>query len=135
MKKLLSLISSFFFLTGCATIMSGRLQEVSIKTPPAEYASCLLMNDKGEWYVDATPATLEINSSYQDLEVYCEKDGYQVANKAVVSSIKGWTFPSLFFGGILVDGLNGAGFAYPKHIDVEMKHNLVADMEGQKSGF
>lgn len=111
------------FLTGCASIVSGTTQPISVSTPGCEGASCELVNDKGKWYVSNTPGSATINRSYSDLMVKCSKDGVGASTATAKSNTKPMAFGNILFGGVIgagVDMANGAAYEYPSEIFVPM---------------
>ena len=109
-------------LAGCASIVNGQNQSVSVNTFPETGASCQLSNDEGTWFVPQTPGSVMLNRSGSDLTVICKKD--PLSGTAVVSShTKGMAFGNIIFGGVIgaaVDAGNGAAFDYPSLVNVEM---------------
>ncbi|EKD73652.1 MAG: hypothetical protein ACD_45C00233G0003 [uncultured bacterium] len=111
------------FLTGCASIVNGTNQSVSVNTTPTKGATCSLENDKGKWYVGNTPGSVTVHRSYQDLIVDCEKKGYPKTVKSVASKTKGMAFGNVVFGGIIgagVDVVDGSAYDYPTDIQIPM---------------
>ncbi len=126
MKKLLLTVCilSSGMLTGCASIVSGHQQSVSITTDPVKGANCILENNKGTWYVSSTPGSVVINRSYENLNVECKKKGYPKAHKIVSSSTKAILAGNLIFGGPVggaVDVATGAAYDYPQEIRVPIE--------------
>lgn len=122
------IISSF--LTGCASIVNGTSQVVSVearnKSEMVSGASCKLENNKGVFYV-TTPGTVTIHRGYQDLSVKCEKENTVPGLAIVKSSTKGMAFGNILFGGIIgaaVDAGSGAAYDYPSLITVLMGENI-----------
>lgn len=131
MKKLatISIIASMTALSGCATIVNGRYQQVSVQTQPPG-ARCILTNDKGQWVVNSTPAMLNIHRSMSDLQVTCEKPGYQTAMITAPSGVKPMILGNAVFGGVIgagIDTVNGAGFHYPNNIFVNLDPGYNSD--------
>lgn len=130
-KKLLkkAIFTAFFgafsiVATGCASIVSGTNQPVSVTTPTAKGATCELENNKGKWYVPSTPGSVTIHRSFQDLHVKCEKKGFKKAEKNVSSSTKGMAFGNVLFGGVVgagVDVATGSAYDYPTEIQLPME--------------
>jgi hypothetical protein len=111
-------------LTGCASIVSGHHQSVSVTTAPVQGANCTLENNKGTWYVPSTPGSVTINRSYENLNVECKKKGYAKARKSVSSSTKAMAFGNVIFGGPIggaVDVASGAAYDYPQEIRVPIE--------------
>jgi len=113
-------------LTGCASIVGGANQPVSVETrmsgAPVTGATCKLSNDKGAWFV-TTPGSATVHRSAEDLAVRCEKEGQAPGIASATSSTKRMAFGNILFGGIVgaaVDISSGAAFDYPTLIGVEM---------------
>jgi hypothetical protein len=118
--------ASAFTLTGCASIVSGTSQVVSVETlhpsGPVNGATCKLENDKGVYYV-TTPGTVTIHRAYGDLSVKCEKAGFDPGLATVKSSTKGMMAGNIVFGGFIgagVDAASGAAYDYPALFQVMM---------------
>jgi len=117
---------------GCASIVNGQTQVLSVKTlvdgVELNQAACTLVNNKGTWYL-TSPGTVSVHRSYQDLSVTCKKEGVDPGIVAVKSSTKAMSFGNILFGGIIgagVDTGTGAAYDYPPLIPVQM---------GQTSAF
>ncbi len=111
-------------LTGCASIVSGTSQVVSVETlhPSGNVAgaSCKLENDKGVYYV-TTPGTVTVHRAYGDMNVKCEKPGYDAGLATFKSSTKGMMAGNILFGGVIgagVDASTGAAYDYPVLLQV-----------------
>ncbi len=113
----LLLAASFLVLVlpGCASIVTGHNQSVSIETPECEGATCSLTNSKGTWYVKS-PGSVTVHRAYGDLTITCAKDGFPSATNAVASTTKGMAFGNIIFGGVIGAGVDigtGAAYDYP----------------------
>jgi S1-C subfamily serine protease len=109
-------------LQGCASIVSGTNQVVSVDTPGCPASSCELVNDKGKWYVNATPGTTTVNRAYGPLNATC-KNGDVTATATFNSTTKGMAFGNILFGGVIgagVDMSSGAAYDYPQTLSVPM---------------
>ncbi len=113
--------------TGCASIVGGTSQVVSVETNAAGRsapgARCALSNPKGEYFV-TTPGTVTINRAYDDLIVRCTLAGHDAGSTSVKSTTKAMAFGNLIFGGVVggaVDIASGAAYEYPVMITVEMQ--------------
>ena len=110
-------------LSGCASIVDGSHQVLSVITPNVQKASCTMTNNKGTFYV-TTPGTVTVHRSYDPLHVDCTKTGYEDALITVKSSTKGMAFGNILAGGIIgagVDMATGAAYDYPQQIVVPMR--------------
>ncbi|QOY95143.1 hypothetical protein IM543_04420 [Massilia sp. UMI-21] len=113
-------------LTGCASIVSGTSQIVSVETHQpsgkVDGASCKLENEKGVYYV-TTPGTVTVRRAYGDMTVRCEKPGMEAGIASIKSSTKGMAFGNVIFGGVIgagVDVASGAAYDYPNLFQVMM---------------
>lgn len=113
----------FLLLNGCATIVSGTSESVSVSTSPISGATCTLSNDEGKWYIPMTPSSVVIHKSYAYLDVECQKAGYYDGYARIKSNLKPMILGNAIFGGAIgigIDTLNGAAFSYPVNIQVPM---------------
>jgi hypothetical protein len=130
--KTLLLLAASLLATGCASIVSGTNQPVSVETRGnggalVAGANCKLSNNKGTWFV-TTPGTTTVNRSYEALNVRCEKDGSEPGLAVINSSTKGMAFGNILFGGPIgagVDMASGAAYDYPNLITVMMGSNTT----------
>lgn len=113
-------------LTGCASIVNGTNQNVSLETRSGgsalSGAACSLTNDKGRWFV-TTPGSVVVSRSFESLAVKCEKDLLEPGILSVKSATKAMAFGNILFGGFIgagVDVATGAAYDYPAMITVEM---------------
>lgn len=126
-KSSIFAISLMALLSGCASIVNGTSQTLSVSTVstngnPISKANCDLTNDKGNWYV-VTPGTVTVHRSYGALSVKCKKNGYQDGLVSSSSSTKSMAFGNILFGGVIgagVDISDGAAYHYPNMITVPM---------------
>lgn len=130
MKNHVLILASIFVLPGCASIVSGHNQSVSVETrhkgAAIAGANCKLSNDKGAWFV-TTPGSTVVRRSAEDIAVRCEKEGVQPGIASVKSSTKGMAFGNILFGGVVgagVDIASGAAFDYPPLFSVEMGDSI-----------
>lgn len=127
--NLTSIIGSAFaisLLSGCATIVSGTGQSLTVVTEKSvEDASCELTDKKGgKWYIPHTPGTATVHKGDGPMTVVCKKDGYKTATLMVEESLTGATFGNIILGGgigILVDAASGAAQQYPDQVVVWME--------------
>lgn len=108
---------------GCASIVGGQMQAVSVETPGCLGARCELVNDKGRFHVTSTPGTVTLIRSYNNLQVSCTRDGVHSEIVSVASRTKGLAFGNILLGGVIgagVDVSTGAAYDYPQTITVSM---------------
>jgi hypothetical protein len=135
MRSLL-LVVTLVGLGGCASIVDGSSQSLSVKTvadgSDVAGSQCSLTNNKGSWYVTA-PGTVTIHRSYDALNVKCDHDGYTSNTVSTDSATKGMAFGNLLFGGLIgagVDMSTGAAYDYPNVITVPLTPAKVAKSSG-----
>ncbi len=126
MRLLFPVAIPLIALSGCASIVNGQTQVLSVKTSmqgaEVHKADCTMINNKGTWYV-TTPGTVSVHRSFQDLHVTCNLEGMDPGTVTVKSSTKAMAFGNILFGGIIgvgVDTGTGAAYDYPQLISVEM---------------
>ena len=107
--------------SGCASIVSGSSQSVTVETDSCREATCELRNDKGKWYVTRTPGSVTIQRSYEELAVSCRKGDEISPTASHKSTTKSMAFGNILFGGIIGAGVDigsGAAYEYPSVIQV-----------------
>lgn len=112
--------------TGCASIVSGHNQSVSVTTRSQGMdlagAKCSLANDKGQWYV-TTPGSVTVHRSFNDLAVNCTHDEFDGGVAMAKSATKGMAFGNILIGGIVgagIDMASGAAYDYPDVVRVDL---------------
>ena len=110
-------------LVGCASIVNGTHQSLSVQTFPIKGAKCQLSNGDGTWVIPSTPGTVTVDRDYSDLRVSCRKDLFN-GNTTVKSKSNGMALGNVLLVGSLVwtavDISNGAAFDYPNIITVKL---------------
>jgi hypothetical protein len=120
-------------LSGCASIVSGANQSVSVvaKSDGGDVvgAKCSLTNDKGQSFA-TTPGSVTVHRSYGAMVVDCKTDT-SAGSAQVKSSTKGMAFGNILFGGVIgagVDVATGAAYDHPELITVALMTGMVAPM-------
>ena len=113
-------------LTGCASIVNGHTQTVSVKTTnkgeDVSGAKCSLSNDKGVWYL-STPGSVTVHRSYGELALTCSMAALPDGLATVKSSTTAAAFGNILVGGVIgagIDVATGAAYSYPDLLLVEM---------------
>src|SRR6266446_4369502 len=117
------LVASTAMAGGCATIVKGSTQDISVSTDPAGAACELKTAGKSLGSVSPTPGTLQVKKGGGDIEVVCKKAGYAEASGIVSSSLQGWTFGNILLGGVIgvvIDAGSGAIREYESEIYVKL---------------
>ncbi len=131
-------VAATFTFTGCASIVSGNNQSLSVTTQKngsdVAGAKCSLVNDKGTWFL-TSPGSVTVRRSYGDLAVDCKLDGVEPGLASVKSNTKAMAFGNILFGGIIgvgVDTATGAAYDYPDLILVDMGQTKRIDSSAPK---
>lgn len=129
--SVLLVIASASLAGGCASIVNGTTQIVSVETQQnlqrVDGARCEMVNSKGTYHV-STPGTVTIGRAFGDMTVTCEKDGMPAGTATVSSSTKGMLFGNALFGGVIgvvVDTTSGAAYDYPELIRIILGQDVA----------
>lgn len=134
MKKIIllgSALAAASLLSGCATIVSGSDQTVSVQAvdqqshKPIKGASCALRTMNGMSYVvHGNPGATTLLRDSGSLTLKCEAPAYYQKSIATGTSFNAWTLGNvIFWPGAIVDVATGAYKKYPSHITVVMSHD------------
>ena len=108
------------FSVGCASIVHGTRQDVTIDSdPPGATVTSRRLPSQA-----VTPANLSLKRKYE-YEFQIEKPGYKTEYVLVEKNIAGWFWGNILFGGIIgiiVDMNNGAGYKLePEDVFVKLQ--------------
>lgn len=97
-------ISVIVFLIGCASIINGKTQQISITSDPPEAQVAIDDADRG-----TTPLSMEL--SRKDRHTITVKlSGYKTQEIALDRKVSGWVWGNIIFGGLIglaVDAISG----------------------------
>lgn len=142
MKKIiLPLFISTTFL-GCASITQDKNQSIKVETvsesgETIENASCVLKNDRGEFYVE-TPKYVQVRKSAGDLIVTCDAPDQPTAEGKLISRTGAAVFGNIIFGGVIggvLDTASGVAFNYPDWVRLVFGKTLVFDRSKHKNNM
>lgn len=121
MRKLLLVCA--VALTGCSSIIDGTSQEIVINTNP-EGADCALIREgKTIGRVNPTPGGVTIKKTKYDMDIVCNKEGYQEATYFNKSDVAGATFGNIVLGGGIgwaIDSASGADNKYTSPVNITL---------------
>jgi hypothetical protein len=100
---------------GCASIVKGTTQSVSLNTPGVVGAQCTLVSEGIGTKTVATPATIVLDKSQHNIAVTCKKECYQDGVGIISSSTEGMAAGNLIAGGVLGLGIDAATGAMNKY--------------------
>lgn len=129
MKRLMIVAGLLPMLGGCASIVEGTDQQVTVNTTP-QGAKCALTR-AGEviGVANPTPQTLTLDKSKNDVTIVCEKAGFQEATAVLDSEFQAMTLGNLLVGGVIgvgVDAATGALNEYDSSVTVPMTPEVAA---------
>jgi len=140
MKKVILIGTLIAGLSGCSSIVSQSEYAVAISSNP-DAANFTVVNKAGQQvHSGVTPATVTLKSSsgYFKGEAYTvtfKKEGYPEKTFTMTSSVDGWYFGNILFGGLIgmliVDPATGAMYNLPKHVDVSLEQSVSVRQEDQ----
>ncbi len=100
---------------GCATITRGTTQTVSLDTPGAAGAKCMLTSSAVGTKSVVTPATVTLAKGQDAVAVYYSKECYLDGKVIIASNIEGVTAGNLVVGGVIGLGVDAATGAMNKY--------------------
>lgn len=112
-KKIMVLLLVVCFMmiaSGCATIIHGKLQNVSIATVPAD---AIVKASDGE--TCTTPGVLKLDRALSSYTLHIEKEGYKPIDITLRKDVDPWFFGNILIGGligIIVDLSTGAAYKF-----------------------
>jgi hypothetical protein len=121
------MVLSLAGLTGCATVMDGHTQMVSVQALKSDVtpvpATCVVSNKQGSWTV-TTPGDVNVDRGRGNLNVACTATGYLPASVSVAAQQNADEGGNALVGGavgMIVDYSDGAAYQYPSEIYVPMQ--------------
>ncbi|MCS6893277.1 MAG: hypothetical protein NZO16_01710 [Deltaproteobacteria bacterium] len=108
---------------GCATIISGKSQTITINSNPQGARCEVMRGGRIIAVVDKTPGAIYIEKTKEDLNILCKKEGYEDSQGFAESGTDTALFGNLIIGGLVgagVDWASGAHNKYPEYITVNL---------------
>ncbi len=123
MRQVWGVVLSVALLGGCASVIEGRSQEITINTTPAG-ANCTLNREGAPIaMIASTPGSVTIRKTKNDIEVVCELDGYQKTATLDESGTAAAVFGNVLVGGaigLVIDVSTGAHNKYDTPLDIAL---------------
>ncbi len=110
-------------LSGCASILDGTSQQVSINTNPSGADCALYRQSERIATIQNTPGSALIQKSKYNIWIACTKPGYLPASYLNHSGLTGASFGNVLAGGLIgvaVDSATGADNKYEGVVNVSM---------------
>lgn len=119
----LAALAGLLACSACASIVEGDDQAVDVDTVPVG-AACELSRDGATIaQLAATPGSVRVSKSRDDIRVECRKPGYQTRSKRLVSEFETAALGNLILGGVVglgVDAATGAMHGYPSEVQLRL---------------
>lgn len=101
----------------CSSITEGTSQNLSFNSVP-EGADCSLVREGTVIGTVRTPGEIRVQKTKHDLELLCEKDGFEDAKAHLTSDTAAATFGNILMGGGIGWAIDSASGADNKYDDV-----------------
>jgi hypothetical protein len=123
MRPLL-LIVPLVALSGCASIIEGSTQEITVNTTPAGAKCAMMRNGQHIAEVASSPGSAVIKKTGADVTISCTKPGYQEASVVDNSDVAAATFGNIIAGGlvgVVIDAADGSIHKYDPAVSVTLE--------------
>lgn len=122
LSRLMALLT-IALLPACATVTSGTSQTIAVETVPAGAACTVSRQGTVLGTVGATPGSLEVSKSRQDLAVACTRPGFLPASQTVTAEAQAMAAGNILLGGgigLAIDAATGAMNRYPSSVSLTL---------------
>lgn len=106
-------------LSGCATVMSGTSQGLTIETDPAGATCSVARSGEQIAATSATPSQVMISKGWSALDIECKKNEHLTAKDSLSPTFQPWTLGNILIGGgigLIIDAASGAMVQYPRSV-------------------
>ena len=120
---ILGFLVPVFFSTGCASILSGTSQTITLNSNPPGARCELVREGRIIGTVENTPGAVTVRKTKHDIDVVCKKQGFTEAKEFAESGTDGSVFGNIILSGVVgwaVDSAAGADNKYPEVFTVNM---------------
>jgi len=96
---------------GCATLVKGTTQAISVNTPGVPGAQCTLSSSAIGTKIVTTPATITLEKGADNIAVVCKKQCFQDASGIIASNTEAMAAGNVLAGGPIglgIDAVSGA---------------------------
>jgi hypothetical protein len=120
--RAIAILACFAVASGCASIFDGTTQRISVNTNPTG-ARCTFWRNGGLiGDVAATPGSLVVDKSRQELVIVCDKPGYTPSTYVNRSGLAGMAWANILTAGLTwaVDTTRGADNKYESDVNLSL---------------
>ncbi|MHC5536862.1 hypothetical protein ACYOEI_01150 [Singulisphaera rosea] len=110
-------------LSACSCIIEGTTQQITINTNPAGADCTLKRQEEVLGHVNPTPGSLLVKKTKYDINISCDKKGYQTATYLNHSGAAGATAGNIILGGGIgwaIDSAAGADNKYDSPVNITL---------------
>jgi hypothetical protein len=114
---------AFLFLSACSSIVSGTSETIGVVTNPPGAVCHFNRNGQDIATINPTPGGAVVQKTKYDIDVICNKDGYQEARAHLKSEVEGATFGNIVLGGGIgwaIDSASGADNHYQESVNISL---------------
>jgi len=122
-QKTTALLLVLFALPACSTILEGRSQQIQVNTNPPGANCDFLRNGESIASVAPTPGGTYIEKTKYDLNIKCNKPGYQESTYLDHSGVDWVTAGNVLLGGLIgwgIDSATGADNKYDSPVNISL---------------
>jgi len=117
--KALIICTLFLIMTGCAAMFTGTTSTINVTSTPSG-ADCDVTGHGVH-----TPGNITIEKSSDDLNIVCQKEGYETSSSKIESTFNPTSLVNILTGyglviGFIIDFSTGAAWKYVDHITVNL---------------
>jgi hypothetical protein len=121
--KVIITAAALLSLTACSSIIEGTSQQITVNTNPPG-ADCLFKRQEEVLgHINPTPGSLLIKKTKYDINIVCDKEGYQTATYLNHSGAAGATVGNILLGGGIgwaIDSAAGADNKYDTPVNITL---------------
>ena len=130
-------VLAMLVLSGCATIITGTSQGITLESDPSGAACSITRDGQKLASVNSTPTQVMLSKGWSDLSVDCTREGSAPSKTAIPSTFQPWALANILLGGIIgfiVDGASGAITEYPTIVETFLAPSEFAS-EKERDAF
>lgn len=130
--RIVTVLAAGLLLQGCATIVEGTGQNVTVATNPPGATCTVDRAGMRLGMVTPTPGSLHIQKSKNDLNVTCELPGHRTESVSQSPNFVATTIGNVLVGGlvgVVVDAASGANFKYPGEVKLDLAPDVPRTVE------
>ncbi len=123
MFKVFIAVAALWSLAGCATIVKGTTQSVSVDTPGATGSKCTLTSSSVGSVTLVTPASVVLQKGSESVRVLCKKECHDDGVGIITSGTEAMAAGNIIAGGPIglgVDAISGAMNKYNEQNQITM---------------